>query len=200
MQMTKASGFAIWAGWNGIADLDVSVGDDHPHHQPLDMLPFLLPRCLLKPLLHPTAELVDAQAHACDLAVTVDLRLQLLPLSPKALDLLLQVVTATAIFLQAHMPPLQGITPGLQILRQPMAAMRPLQRIADGLRMGQQPAQILPDQALNRLGRNKARAALPFPVGLEGWQLAATAIVAMLRSQAAAEAGQPTHATADQAP
>ncbi|ANY84244.1 hypothetical protein BB934_39130 (plasmid) [Microvirga ossetica] len=72
--------------------------------------------------------------------------------------LLFQVVTATAIFLQAHnlaqislsqsldlllhtdLPPLQGIAPGLQILRQPMAAMRPLQRIADGLRMGQQTA------------------------------------------------------------
>src|SRR5215207_10173134 len=195
MQMTKASGFAIWAGWNGIADLDVSVGDDHPHHQPLDMLPFLLPRCLLKPLLHPTAELVDAQAHACDLAVTVDLRLQLLPLSPKALGLLLQVVTATAIFLQAHnlaqirlgqsldlllhtdLPTLQRVAPGLQILRQPMAAMRPLQRIDDGLRMGQQTAYIFPDQALNRLGWNKARAALRLAVGVEGRQLAATAIV-----------------------
>jgi hypothetical protein len=75
-----------------------------------------------------------------------------------------------------------------------MPAVRPLQRIADGLRMGEQTAQILPDQALHRLGRNIARAALPFPVGLEGWQLAATAIVAMLRSQAAAEAGQPAHA------
>ncbi|MFL5207435.1 MAG: hypothetical protein ACJ8AR_16350, partial [Microvirga sp.] len=97
----------------------------------------------------------------------VDLRLQLLPLSPKALGLLLQVVTAPAILLQAHnlaqislgqsldlllhtdLPPLQDIAPGLQILRQPMPAMRPLQGIADGLRMGQQPAQILPDQALN---------------------------------------------------
>src|SRR3954449_8611291 len=142
--MTKAGSFTIWAGWNGIADLDVSVGDDHPHHQPLDELPFL----------HPTAELVDTQAHACDFALMVDLRLQLLPLSPKALGLLLQVVTAPAILLQAHnlaqislgqsldlllhahLPPLQGIAPGLQILRQPMPAMRPLQRIADGLWMG----------------------------------------------------------------
>src|SRR4051812_29082490 len=141
--MTKAGSFTIWAGWNGIADLDVAVGDDHPHHQPLDELPFLLPRRLLKPLLHPTAELVDGQAHACDLALTVHLRLQLLPLSPKALGLLLQVVTAPAILLQAHnlaqislgqsldlllhahLPPLQGIAPGLQILRQPMPAMRP---------------------------------------------------------------------------
>src|SRR5215207_1146018 len=98
MQMTKSNCFAIWAGWNGIADLDVAVGDDHPHHQPLDELPFLLPRRLLKPLLHPTAELVDGQAHACDLALTVHLRLQLLPLSPKAVRLLFQVVAATAIF------------------------------------------------------------------------------------------------------
>jgi hypothetical protein len=121
--------------------------------------------------------------------------------------LLLQVVTAAAILLQADnlaqislgqsldlllhadLPPLQDIAPGLQILRQPMPAMRPLQGIADGLWMGQQLAQILPDQALNPLGRNKARAALRLAIGMEGRQLAATAIVPMLRPQAAAEAG-----------
>src|SRR5918993_2671592 len=100
--MTKAGSFAIWAGWNGIADLNVSVGDYHPHYQPLDELPLLLPRRLLKPFLHPAAELVDAQAHACDFALTVDLRLQLLPLAPKALGLLLQVMPPPAILRQAH--------------------------------------------------------------------------------------------------
>ncbi len=197
--MTKAGSFAIWAGWNGIADLDLTVRNNHPHHQPLDELPFLLPRRLLESILHPAAELVDAQAHACDFALTVNLRLQLLSLSPKAVRPLLQVVTPTAIFLQAHnltqvglgqaldlllhahLPPLQGIAPGLQILRQPMPAMRPLQRVADRLRMGQQTAEILPDQALNLLGWNKARAALRLPVGVEGRQLAATAIIAIVR-------------------
>src|ERR671912_1806778 len=156
--MTKAGSFAIWAGWNGIADLNVFVGDYHPHYQPLDELPLLLPRRLLELFLHPAAELVDAQAHTCDFALTVDLRLQLLPLGPKALGLLLQVQTVPAIFLQADnfaqirlgqsldlllhtdLPTLQRVAPGLEILRQPMPTMRPLQRIADGLWMGQQTA------------------------------------------------------------
>jgi hypothetical protein len=70
-------------------DFDVAVRDDRPHHQPLDELPFLLPRRLLESILHPAAELVDTQAHACDFALTVDLRLQLLSLSPKAVRPLL---------------------------------------------------------------------------------------------------------------
>src|SRR5690349_25142698 len=100
--MTKASGFAIWGGWNGVADLDVAIHDDHTPHQPLNQLSFLLPRRLLEPLLHTPAELVDRQAQACDFALAVHLRLQLLPLGPKAARLLLQVVTPPAIFLQAH--------------------------------------------------------------------------------------------------
>src|SRR4051794_36398510 len=63
-----------------IADLDLTVGNDDPHHQPFDQLALLLPGGLIEPLPHAAAELLHAQANARNLALAVDLTLQLLHL------------------------------------------------------------------------------------------------------------------------
>src|SRR4051812_49948285 len=79
-QLTKAGAFAGGAGGDRIADLDLTVGHDDPHHQPFDQLALLLPGGLIEPLPHTAAELLHAQANARNLALAVDLTLQLLHL------------------------------------------------------------------------------------------------------------------------
>src|SRR3954465_2181543 len=79
-QLTKAGAFAGGAGGDRIADLDLPVGHDDPHHQPFDQLALLLPGGLIEPLPHTAAELLHAQANARNLALAVDLTLQLLHL------------------------------------------------------------------------------------------------------------------------
>src|SRR5918998_1104377 len=59
---------------------DLKVGNDDPHHQPFDQLALLLPGGLVEPLPHTAAELLHAQANARNLALAVDLTLQLLHL------------------------------------------------------------------------------------------------------------------------
>src|SRR3954471_18047027 len=77
-QLTKAGAFAGGAGGDRIADLDLTVGHDDPHHQPFDQLALLLPGGLIEPLPHTAAELLHAQANARNLALAVDLTLPLL--------------------------------------------------------------------------------------------------------------------------
>src|SRR3954463_2739188 len=79
-QLTKAGAFAGGASGDRIADLDLTVGHDDPHHQPFDQLALLLPGGLIEPLPHTAAELLHAQANARNLALAVDLTLQLLHL------------------------------------------------------------------------------------------------------------------------
>ena len=79
-QLTKAGAFAGGAGGDRIADLDLTVGHDDPHHQPFDQLALLLSGGLIEPFPHTAAELLHAQANARSLALAVDLTLQLLHL------------------------------------------------------------------------------------------------------------------------
>src|ERR687884_2380580 len=79
--MTKARGLGRRAGGDHVADLDLTVRDDHPRHQPLDQLALLGPWRPIKPLPHTPAKLVQAQSNTGDLGLAVYLRLQLAQLS-----------------------------------------------------------------------------------------------------------------------
>src|SRR3954452_10356315 len=73
-QLTKAGAFAGGASGDRIADLDLTVGHDDPHHQPFDQLALLLPGGLIEPLPHTAAELLHAQANARNLALAASSR------------------------------------------------------------------------------------------------------------------------------
>src|SRR5215207_275823 len=147
--MTKAGGFARWADRDGITDFDLAIGDEDPHDQFLDQLPLLLACGPFESRAEAPAKLVHAQANAGEFGLPIHLRLQLLHLCGEALDLLLQIATPPSVFLKAdHVrqiglgepldlllnagsPALQRLPARLQVLRQPMAAMRPLESKAD---------------------------------------------------------------------
>src|SRR5918998_1533246 len=143
--MTKPSGFTGRAGRNGIADLDLPIRDDDTPHQPLDQLPLLLPGRLLKPVPHPAAELVDAQAQACNLGLAIHLGLQLPYLGFESLFGLIQITSAPPelfkpehagqisfreplnLLLKMALAAPEHLPARLQFLGQPMSPMRPLQ-------------------------------------------------------------------------
>src|SRR4051795_13671215 len=195
--MTKAGGLALWAGGDHIADLDFSLGHNDPRHQALNQLPPLLPRGLIQPRPYAPAERLRAQANTGEFGLAVYLRFQLAQLSFKRLPFLVQSVAPAPELVETHntrqvglgepldlllntgLPAPQRRPTRLQILRQPMPAMRPLQGKADGLRLVQQPAQILPDQRVHLLGWNVAGGARCLPVSVNSRELAATAVVAV---------------------
>ena len=100
--MTKMVGLAGWAGWDHVADLDLTIGDDDTGNQPLDQLPLLLPTGLFKPLAHALAELLHGQPKAHDFGLAIRLCLKLALLPGKGLLALLQVAPPPLIFRQAH--------------------------------------------------------------------------------------------------
>src|SRR4051795_3550396 len=161
--MTKARSLALWAGGDYVADLDFGLGHNDPRHQAFHQLPLLLPRGLIQPRPHAPAEGLYAQANTGEFGLMVHLRLQLAQLGFEGLPFLVQPAAPAPELVETHNPPQVGLgepldlllnaglpapqrlPTRLQILRQPMPAVRPLQGKADGLRLVQQPAQILPD-------------------------------------------------------
>jgi len=134
--MTKVRGLARRVSGDHVADLDLTIGDNHPRHQALDQLALLLPRSLIKPVPHTPEELVHPQANTGDLGLAVNLRLQLAHLGLKSLPFLLQSATPAPelvkthnarqvslgepldLLLKAGLPAPQRLPARLQILRQ----------------------------------------------------------------------------------
>src|SRR4051812_42685717 len=184
--MTKAGGLALWAGGDHVADLDLALSHDDPHdaprHQALNQLPLLLPRGLIQPRPHAPAERLRAQANTSEFGLAVYLRFQLAQLGVEGLPFLVQSVAPAPELVETHntrqvglrepldlllntgLPAPQRLPTRLQILRQPMPAVRPPQGKADGLRLVQQLAQILPDQRVHLRGWNVAGGARCLPV------------------------------------
>src|SRR6201995_2581192 len=197
--MTKMVGLAGWAGWDHVADLDLTIGDDDTGNQPLDQLPLLLPTGLFQPLAHALAEPFHVQPKAGDLGLAVRLCLKLALLPGKGLLALLQVAPPPLIFRQAHharkvglgqsfdlslqagLPVAEGIAVRLQFLWQPMPAMRPLQRQADRLRVGQHLAEVIPDQRIQWDRGTETRGAGSVSMRMRGRQLAPTLVVTIAR-------------------
>src|SRR5215213_8836537 len=100
--MTKVRGLASRAGGDHVADLDLTIGDNHPRHQALDQLALLLPCGLIKPISHTPAELVHPQANTGDLGLAVNLRLQLAQLGLKRLPFLFQSATPAPELVKTH--------------------------------------------------------------------------------------------------
>src|SRR3954452_9582038 len=180
--MTKAGGLALWAGGDHVADLDLALGYNDPRHQALNQLPLLLPRGLIQPHPHASAEGLHAQANTGEFGLAVYLRFQMAQLGVEGLPFLVHLAAPAPelvetdntrqvslgepldLLLNAGLAAPQRLPTRLQILRQPMPAVRPLQGKADCLWLVQQPAQILPDQCVHLLGWNVAGRARCLPV------------------------------------
>ena len=140
--MTKWHPLAGRVERNGVADLDLAVGDQHAVDQQLNELP--LPREVgagqARP--NPPAEVGGRGRPAGELGPPVHLRLQLVGLPAQRVEPLLQRLPAAPVLgqrsggeqarlgqafqlpLEGEPAPAQLLAPGLQLLRQPAAAAR----------------------------------------------------------------------------
>ena len=98
---------------------------------------------------------------------------------------------------QTGPPAAQPLLPRLQLLRQPVPAVRARQRSGGLLGMGQQLAKIGPHQLVQPLGRAQAGRALVLPAREQGGQLARAGVVA-LPVRGPGQASQAAEPTADQ--
>jgi hypothetical protein len=165
--MTSPGAARAWLGRDDVADLDLGIADDHAGDEVFDQLALLLPGRLGQAEPHARAERLRALGEARDLRPPVDLGLELPRLPVQGPLPLLQFAAPPSVLCEAEHAvemgrgqPLerlaqgcrataQDLTARLQLLRQPVAAVRPLQRPADRPRLGQQPAEVVPDRAVS---------------------------------------------------
>src|SRR4051812_32277544 len=174
-QMTKRHPLAGRAERDGVADLDLAVGDQHAVDQQLHELPLAREVGAGQARPNPPAEVGGRGRPAGELGPPVHLRLQLIGLPAQRLEPLLQRLSAALVLGQrdggeqvrlgqAFQLPLEGepaparlLAPGLQLLRQPAAAVRARQRLGDRPRLGEQLAQVPPDEIVEPVRRRVAR-------------------------------------------
>ena len=143
--MTKADLVAgpVWR--HHVADLHLAVGDDHAVEQQLNQRPSLLECRLGQALSHPPAEVLNGAGEPGEFLLPVCPRLKLFRLRLELALALLKVASALAVLVQqddtgelglgqplellpeARLPPSQSLLTRLQLLRQPLSAMRPRQ-------------------------------------------------------------------------
>jgi hypothetical protein len=170
-QVTKTDLLARPVRRHHVANLDLAIGDDHSVDQELDQGPPLLEGGLVQALPHPPAELPDGVGQPRELLLPVRLRFELPRLLLELPLASFEVTPAPAVFVERHHagevgvrqtlellpqtgpPAAQPLLPRLQLLRQPVSAMRSRQRSGDLLGMGQQLAEIGPHQLVQPPGR-----------------------------------------------
>ena len=164
-----------------------------------------------------SAELLDGARQPGEFVVPVRLRLELPQLLFELLLTPLQITPAPPVFVQHHhtrqvgfgqafdllsqarLATPQPLLARLQLLRQPVPAVRTRQRLGDLRGLGQQRAKVGPHQLVEPPRRAQARRTLLLPAREQGGQLARTGIVAVTMVRGPSQARQPTHAAADQA-
>jgi IS6 family transposase len=117
-QMTKTDLLARPVRRHHVADLDVTIGDDHAVDQELDQGPPLLEGGSVQALPHPPAELPDGVGQASEFLPPVRLRLEApflfleLPLAP------FEVTPAPTVLVQRHHAGEVGVRQALELLPQ----------------------------------------------------------------------------------
>ncbi len=177
-QMAKTGVLAVRIGGDYVPDLHLVVGDDHPVDQKLHQPAPLLEGGALQSALHSGAEISYGIRHAGQFHALVGLRLQLPLLALQRLVLSLQFPAASAVLRQRdHLTEVgfgkpvdlafQGgpafakvFLAGLELLRQPLSAVRSLQSLRDGLGVGEDLAEIAPDHLVELLRRAVAGGAV----------------------------------------
>jgi hypothetical protein len=158
-QMTKADVLALGAGGQHVADLDLSIGDDHPVDEQQHELPVLLEARRGQALLHAGAESLQRRRHAGELLPARHVVAQQLLLAGQNPQALLQVTAAPLVLVERENRPKIGVgeplellgklrlgmaqrlAARLQLLRQPCPAMGTRDRGGERLRLGQQGAE-----------------------------------------------------------
>ena len=179
--MTKRGGFPLGAGGHHIANLHLAVGDDDVIDEQFYQLSALGKRELLQGGLQPLAKGFKSLGQRGDIHLLLRLGLELAQLLGQALlgvrhllSFALELVTPDDLrqvdFQQPGLLPFelgegvaQGLPPGLPGLGQPFASVGTREFMADQRWLGQDPAEILPDQLIQRSGRGKARRATVAP-------------------------------------
>src|SRR4051794_12932252 len=141
-QMTKTDLLARPVRWHHVANLDLAIGDDHSVDQELDQGSPLLEGGFVQALPHPSAELPDGAGQPRELLLPVRLRFELPRLLLELLLAPFEVTPAPPVFVERHhageigvrqtlellpqtgLPAAQPVLPCLQLLRQPVSAMR----------------------------------------------------------------------------
>jgi hypothetical protein len=167
-------------------------------------------------LFHPSAELLNGAGQSGKLLLPVCLCLELPGLLFELLLAPFQLTPAPPVFVQPHnigqvgvgqaldllpqarLATLQPLLTRLQLLRQPVSAMRLRQGLSDLLGMRKQCTKVGPHQLVELLGWAQARGAFLFPMREQGWQLAGAGVVALAVDRGPSQTRQAAQATADQ--
>ena len=215
--MTKRGGFPLGARGHHIANLHLAVGDDDVIDEPFYQLSALGKRELVQGGLQPPAKGFTSLGQRGDIHLWLRLGLERAQLLGQALlgvrhllSCALARVTPDDLrqvdFPQPGLLPFelgegvaQGLPPGLQGLGQPCPAVGTRECMGDQRGLGQDPAEILPDQLVQGLGRGQARRATVATSRPQHLAPTATAIIGIIRWDGAPRPCQLTLATTHQA-
>ena len=168
--MTKRDCFPLGSRGHHIANLHLTIIDNHPINKPFHQLATLGEGQVVERWPEAVAEGVDAMRQGQDIDLLLCLGLDLPELLAHTLLRLGQLVPFALAFLatddfgqidveQAGMLPLdlgqcltQGALARLEGLRKPLAPLRALEFVGDACGLGEHLTAILPDQRIERLG------------------------------------------------
>ena len=216
-QSPKGVAFAIWTGWDDVADLDLAVGDDHAVDEEFEQrtLPIEVRRC--QSLAHAFAERLGMGGQSGRFVLAPGVVRKVVFLAVKRGQPRFDVAPATLVFgqrqhagkvglrepfdlLGKRRPATAQVGPAcLQFLREPVSAAGTLHRMRDHLRRGQHLAYVAPHQVFQRTGRNVARRAALARRQQPHLRLGPAKVVVVVRRQVAAGAATTAPAAADQA-
>jgi hypothetical protein len=216
--VTKPDVFALGAGGEDVADLDLLVRDDHAIDEQLDQLPLSIEAHLLEARRDPFAERCQRGGQPERLIQAVGFpgeprlllgqgrvpRLELGAPTPvlRHGDDPAEVGLGQPLELlgQRRLPLTQTLTACVEFLRVPGADRGPTEGLRHDLRLPEQLAEVSPDQVIDGLGRDVPGPAAG-PVAVPGLaRLARADVVAIVRREPARHAGQPAPPAADQGP
>ena len=169
-QMTKAGVFTTWAGWNNVADFNFFIVNNYSVYQQFYQLPTLFKIQFIQSWLNTVAEFLDVVCQCKRLNLLLGLVLQLSQLLLEAVLGLSQFLALSLKFIsrndfcQVHLQetlllPFQtcqglsdGISFGLQGLRQPFSSLSAIQFMGDQVWSGYNAAKIPPNKFIQLLG------------------------------------------------
>jgi hypothetical protein len=173
-QLTKAGVFTTWTGWDNVADFNFFIINDHSVYQQFYQLPALFKAQIIQSWLNMMAELIDIVCQCKCLNLPLGLLLQLSQLLLKTVLGLRQFLTFSLKFIshddfrQVHFQKTilltiqtcqglaNGVTLGLQGLRQPFSCLGAFQFMGNQVRLGYNVTEILPNKVIQRLSRRIA--------------------------------------------
>lgn len=214
-QIAKTEAFAVRAGGNGIADVDVIIGDHHAINQELHQLALLLEGRAGKACLDALAEGLNVGDEPRYLVLPCGLGSEVLLLERQALVLLFQIAAAPLVFCQGDYAVQVGLREALHLLcqagpslpqiglarlhrlRQPLAALGTFESLADAGGVAHHGAQIRPHQRFKLPRRNEPSGTAALAMRALCLMFARTDVVSVPRGTGLGRTGGLAPATTD---